>query len=231
MRSISVGEGGSVPRLEGRDLRLAIQGKNVLDGASFTLRSGEIVTIEGRSGSGKTMFLRVLATLIEPDAGLVLLDGSDAHMIEPSNYRKRVAYVLQESPMFEGTVADNVGMGPRLRGVTMSREGIDKALDRVGLLGFARKNARELSGGERQRIALARALANEPDVLLLDEPTSALDPIAADRVLSVIRSLSNVGLSIVVVTHNAEHASAVGLRRLVFDRGRVLGHDSRGKGR
>jgi ABC-type multidrug transport system ATPase subunit len=206
-------------RLEAHDIHLAAGGRAIVEGVSFALREGEIATIEGKSGSGKTTLLRILATLVEPDAGCVVLDGTDAQAIAPSAFRARVSYVLQESPMFEGTVAENVAMGPRLRGVTMLGDAIEAALERVGLPGFASRIARELSGGEKQRVALARALANEPSVLLLDEPTSALDPGSARRMLSVIRSLAERGLAVVLVTHIAEHAAALGGRHLVFDAG------------
>jgi ABC-type multidrug transport system ATPase subunit len=208
-------------RLEARDLRLARAGRGVLEGASFSLRAGEIATIAGVSGSGKSTFLRVLATLVEPDAGTVLLDGVDARAIASEVFRSRVAYVLQESPMFDGTVGDNVATGPRLRGARMSAAAIEAVLERVGLAGFAARIARELSGGERQRVALARALANEPAVLLLDEPTSSLDPSSGDRVLSLIRSQAESGIAVAVVTHVLEHAAVLEGRRLVLDAGRL----------
>lgn len=202
-------------------MRLWRDGRPIIDGASLALGAGEVVTIEGASGSGKTTFLRVLATLTEPDGGAILLDGVDARAMPSRHFRTRVAYVLQESPMLEGTVAENVATGPRLRGVTMSEGAIGRALERVGLTDFGRRVARELSGGERQRVALARALANEPDVLLLDEPTSALDAGAARHVLAAVRALAEGGLAVALVTHVAEHAAALGVRRLRFEAGRL----------
>jgi ABC-type multidrug transport system ATPase subunit len=203
-------------RLEARDICVARGGKSIVDGASLALRAREIITIEGASGSGKTTFLRVLATLTEPDSGRVLLDGADAHAIAPREYRTRVAFVMQEAPMLEGCVADNVATGPRLRGVAMPEAAIDRVLERVGLAGFAAHRASELSGGERQRVALARALANDPEVLLLDEPTSALDPASAARILALVRALAEGGLAVCAVTHVAEHAAELGGRHLVF---------------
>jgi putative ABC transport system ATP-binding protein len=200
---------------------VALGGQSIVDGASLAFRAREIVTIEGASGSGKTTFLRVLAMLTEPDSGVVLLDGAHAHAIPPRVYRTRVAFVMQEAPMLEGSVGDNVATGPRLRGLAMPAATIDGVLERVGLAGFAARRARDLSGGERQRVALARALANDPQVLLLDEPTSALDPTSARRILALVRTLAQDGLAVCVVTHVAEHAAALGGRHYVFAGGRL----------
>ncbi|NUP06834.1 MAG: ATP-binding cassette domain-containing protein [Polyangiaceae bacterium] len=212
---------GAVPRLEARDLRVVVQGREIVAGASLALRRGDVVTIHGASGGGKTTFLRALALLTEITSGAILLDGIDAGTIAPSTFRRRVAYVLQESPMFDGSVADNVATGPRLRGSSMSPAAIADALERVGLSDFGPRIARELSGGERQRVALARALANDPDVLLLDEPTSALDPASAGRVLAVVRALASSGLAVAVVTHIEAHAAELGGRRFAFRSGRL----------
>jgi putative ABC transport system ATP-binding protein len=207
--------------LEARDIRIGFGDQSVVDGASLALSAGEVVTLEGASGSGKSTFLRILASLLEPDGGTLLLGGAEAHTISPRVFRRRVAYVAQDPPMLEGTVADNVATGPRLREVRMDDADVARVLARVGLAGFAGRTARELSGGERQRVALARALANAPEVLLLDEPTSALDPSSAKLVISLVRTLAGAGLAVVAVTHVREHAAALGGRRLVFERGRV----------
>ena len=150
------------------------------------MEAGAIAAIEGASGSGKTTLLKAIATLIAVDGGRVLLEGVDAAAIAPTTFRRRVAYVPQQPPMLEGSVADNLATGPRLRGATLSGAASSALLERVGLpASFGARAARDLSGGERQRVALARALANEPVALLLDEPTAALDPAAAARVLDL----------------------------------------------
>ena len=209
------------PRLEARDVVVVRAGRRVLEGASFAVRCGEIVTLEGPSGCGKTTLLRVLGSLIDAEEGSVRLDGVDARTLPPRTYRTRVAYVSQEPPMLEGSVLENVSLGPRLRGATM-REGAAAALlGRVGLEGFGPRVARDLSGGEKQRVALARALANDPGVLLLDEPTSALDPAAAARVLELVRDVAATGLAVVVVTHTAEHAASLLGTRYRVEQGRV----------
>jgi putative ABC transport system ATP-binding protein len=196
-------------------------GKRVLDGASLRVARGEVATLEGPSGSGKSTLLRVLATLTDYEEGVVKLDGVDARTIAPRSYRVRVAYVLQQPPMLEGTVAANVATGPRLRGVVQTEEKTATLLARVGLGGFGPRTARDLSGGEQQRVALARALANEPEVLLLDEPTAALDPESSARIVELVRTLAATGLAVVVVTHSEAHAEALAGSRHRLDRGRV----------
>jgi putative ABC transport system ATP-binding protein len=208
-------------RLEARDVVHSAGGKTILDGASIKLEIGLIIALQGASGSGKTTLLRILGGLTQPDGGALFLDGKSANEIRPAQYRRRVAFVLQNPPMLAGTVGDNIGTGPRLAGARMSDASIDQVLTRVGLEGFRLREARVLSGGEKQRVALARALANEPEVLLLDEPTSALDPAAAERVLSVIRSLAANQLAIALVTHDNAHAVAVATKRFALEGGRV----------
>jgi putative ABC transport system ATP-binding protein len=208
--------------LEARDIVLMRAGKPILSGASLTVQAGETVSIEGASGSGKSTLLRVMATLLEMTSGQVLLGGVDARSLSPRVFRKRVAYVPQLPPMFEGTVASNVAAGPSLRGLKLERGAVVRLLERVGLgADFHDRDPRNLSGGERQRVALARALANEPEVLLLDEPTSALDQGMAERIIELIRSLSADGHAIAIVTHIEEHAAALAGRRYVCAGGKV----------
>jgi putative ABC transport system ATP-binding protein len=210
-------------RLEAEGIVVERQGRRLLDGASLRLDAGEIATIEGASGSGKTTLLRALSTLLPIDAGRILLEGEDAAALPPAVYRRRVALVPQQPPMLEGSVADNIATGPRLRGDVLGEVAIGALLDRVGLpAGFGARDARDLSGGERQRVALARALANEPVALLLDEPTAALDPAAASRVLDLVRALASEGLAVAVVTHIEEHARRLGGARYRCAAGRIF---------
>jgi putative ABC transport system ATP-binding protein len=208
--------------LEAKDVVFVRDGRRILDGASLTLARGETATIEGPSGSGKSTLLRVMATLLEPDSGTLVLDGVDARSIPPPLFRKRVAYVAQNPPMLDGSVAHNVSAGPRLRGETLTADAIADLLRQADLpADFAARDARQLSGGERARVAVARALANEPELLLLDEPTAALDPSAATRILDLVRSLGSRGLGVLVVTHAAEHAASIHGTRWVVEAGRA----------
>lgn len=216
------------PRIEARDLVVTRQGRAILAEASLAVARSAIATLEGASGSGKSTFLRALATLAPRDGGRILLDGVDAETLAPVTYRRRVGYVPQQPPMLDGTVGDNVATGPRLAGHRMDRATVEALLERVGLpRGFEERAARDLSGGERQRVALARALANEPLVLLLDEPTAALDPEAARRVLDLTVSLAESGLAVIVVTHVGDHAQRLGGARYECREGRIAPLETR----
>ncbi len=210
------------PRLTATGLTLSRGGRRLLDAVDFRVDAREVVCVEGPSGCGKSTLLRVLATLLEADAGEVFLDGVAAHALPPRLFRRRVAYVPQQAPMLDGTVADNVATGPRLRGERLAPASVAQRLLQVGLdAAFADRRARELSGGERQRVALARALANEPEILLLDEPTAALDARAAEVVLERVRALCREGLGVVVVSHEPAHAIALGALRRAMREGRL----------
>jgi len=208
--------------LEGRELVVLREGRRIVDGASILVRPGEAVAIQGASGSGKSTLARALATLIETDAGTVLLDGQDAREIAPTQFRTRVAFLAQLPAMFGGTVRDNLRAGPALHGKSLGDADARELMFAVGLdPSILAREARTLSGGERQRVALARALANPSEVLLLDEPTAALDPDAGERIVALLRTLCGRGLSIVMVTHVEAHARALGGTRYRCERGRL----------
>jgi ABC-type iron transport system FetAB ATPase subunit len=210
------------PVLEARELVVLREGRRILDGASILVRPGEAVAIQGPSGSGKSTFARALATLVEVDAGTVLLDGKDAREIAPTQFRTRVAFLAQQPAMFAGTVRDNLGAGPALHGKSLGEARARELILAVGLdESMLGREAGTLSGGEKQRVALARALANASEVLLLDEPTAALDPDAGERIVALLRALSARGLSVVMITHDQAHARALGGTRYRCERGRL----------
>ena len=208
--------------LEGRDLVVLRGGRRILDEATILVRPGEAVAIQGPSGSGKSTLVRVLATLLEADAGAVMLDGRDAREIAPSRFRTRIAFLAQQPAMFDGTVRDNLAAGPALHGESLDDARARDLIAAVGLDDSVQlREARTLSGGEKQRVALARALANGPQVLLLDEPTAALDPEAGELIVALLRDLRARGLSVVMVTHVDAHARALGGTLYRCERGRL----------
>lgn len=203
-------------------------GQPVLCDVSFQVEAGEILVIIGPSGAGKSSLLRCLNRLEEPGAGRVWLNDRDINSLPVVDLRRRVGMIFQKTAPFTGTVADNIAYGPALRGESLSRDRLVELMALASLeADLIDKNAGELSGGQEQRLALARALANDPDVLLLDEPTSALDPIATHRVEESLLKLRH-RLTLVWVSHAIEQARRVADRVLLLDEGRVVRVDSVG---
>jgi putative ABC transport system ATP-binding protein len=184
----------------------------VLSGLDLAIESGATAVL-GPSGSGKSTLLRLLDRLADPDEGVVRFRGDDVRSLDPLELRRRAVLVPQLPAPVPGTVAENVRYGPSLAGREVDAE---RFLAPAGLDGsFAERDASRLSVGERQRVMLARALALEPEVLLLDEPTAALDERAKAGVEQTLAGLS--GLSIVLVTH--ERAQAERLAERVVELG------------
>jgi putative ABC transport system ATP-binding protein len=173
--------------------------------------------IAGPSGSGKSTLLRLLDRLVDPDAGVVRYRGRDVREYDPLALRREVCLVPQLPAPLEGTVADNVLYGVGLIGrdadvpELLERSGLDRA--------FAGRDASQLSVGEQQRVMLARALALEPEVLLLDEPTASLDAAATEAVEDALRNLH--GVSLVLVTHDRAQADRLTERAITLEEGRV----------
>jgi ABC-type multidrug transport system ATPase subunit len=208
--------------LEARGLRKTYQGRVLLDGTDLLLERGTITTLAGPSGGGKTTLLRILGQLSEPDAGQVLLDGVEVGTLVPHEARRRIALVPQAPAMFPGTVLDNVRTGPRLAGRDLPESTARELIVRAGLdPQFLGQDARALSGGEKLRVAVARALALQPEVWLLDEPTAALDPERAFTLLRLLLELAAEGAPILVVTHDARALEQLGGRRLELVSGRL----------
>ena len=230
-------------------MRLAVEGltfsaatsgdsRRILENLSFQVRRGTVFTVLGPSGSGKSTLLRCLNRLTEPDCGRVLLDGRPASDLPVQELRRRVGMVFQTAALFDGSVLDNVLYGPRL--LTHGRLGPEgragrppapdeeeraaALLERVGLpADLLGQPVGDLSGGEAQRVSIARALANDPEVLLLDEPTSALDPTASRLIQDLLLQLANeTDLTFVFVTHDLRQARRIGDDGLLLVDGRVV---------
>lgn len=208
--------------LEARRLRKSVQGRVLLDGVDLRLDPGSITTLGGLSGGGKTTLLRILGLLAEPDGGQVLLDGVDVRRLPPRQARRRIALVAQAPVMFEGTVLDNVRIGPRLSGEDLPEATARELILRAGLEPqFLTQDARALSGGEKLRVAVARALALRPEVWLLDEPTAALDVERADLLVRLLHELASAGAALLVVTHDARVLGQLDGRHLWLAAGRL----------
>ncbi len=211
----------SVP-LATRHLTRVVDGAALLADVSIEVPEGAVFVVFGPSGSGKSTLLRLLNRLDEPASGTVLLDGVDYRTLEPRTVRQRVGLVPQQPALVDGTVAENVTWGPRLRDAPIDRDRMRELLDRLGLSGFENRDAGSLSGGEAQRVAIARTLFNDPDVVLLDEPASSLDAAAAERVETLLADvMAAYSLTAVLVTHDAERARRLGTRGVRLDAGRV----------
>lgn len=198
--------------------------KSILQDVTVDVSSGEMLVVIGQSGSGKSTLLRCINRLIEPDAGVVRLGDVDTRELSVIDLRRRVGMIFQKTTPFAGTVADNIRYGCALHGETLTRERVLELMELASLeASLIDQDAYTLSGGQEQRLAIARALANQPDVLLLDEPTSALDPIATRH---VEESLLKLDLTMVWVSHSIEQARRVADRVLLLDAGRVMRVDS-----
>lgn len=200
----------------------------VLKGINQKIEDGEVVVIIGPSGSGKSTFLRCLNLLEMPTAGQIFFDGKDitAKDVDINKIRENMGMVFQNFNLFKNkTVLENIILAPMLVKKVGREEAVEKAeklLDRVGLLDKMDAYPAQLSGGQSQRIAIVRALAMDPEVLLFDEPTSALDPEMVGEVLSVMKDLANEGMTMVVVTHEMGFAREVGDRIIFMDEGTVV---------
>lgn len=200
----------------------------VLKGINQKIEDGEVVVIIGPSGSGKSTFLRCLNLLEVPTAGQIFFDGKDitAKDVDINKIRENMGMVFQNFNLFKNkTVLENIILAPVLVKKVGREEAVEKAkklLDRVGLLDKTDAYPAQLSGGQSQRIAIVRALAMDPEVLLFDEPTSALDPEMVGEVLSVMKDLADDGMTMVVVTHEMGFAREVGDRIIFMDEGTVV---------
>jgi len=202
--------------LEVHGVRVAFGELVVLDGVSLQVASGESVALLGPSGSGKSTLLRVIAGIVAPDAGTVVVGGVDvSHM---PTHRRGVGMVFQDNQLFPHlSTLDNVTFGPKLAGVSKDERNAAgrEWLDRVGLAGFDDRDVTELSGGEAKRVALARTLAAEPTVVLLDEPLTGLDRELHDRLAIDLAELLRP-VTTLLVTHDPEEASVVADRTVAL---------------
>jgi polar amino acid transport system ATP-binding protein len=207
------------------DLQKSFGKIHVLKGINQTIYKGEVVSIIGPSGSGKSTFLRCLNLLEKPDGGQVFFEGTEItdKKIKIDKYRQKIGMVFQNFNVFPHLkVVDNITLAPILEKKSDKKIAVREAeelLRRVGLFDKRDEYPTKLSGGQKQRLAIIRALAMEPEVILFDEPTSALDPEMVKEVLDVIQGLTQSGMTIIIVTHEMAFARKVSDRVLFMDDG------------
>lgn len=213
------------PLIETVDLKKNFGSLEVLKGINQTIYQGEVVSIIGPSGGGKSTFLRCLNLLETPTSGKVIFEGQelDAKSTDLDTHRQKIGMVFQQFNVFPHlTVLNNITITPMLEKKVSKADAEKEAkelLKQVGLEEKANEYPRKLSGGQKQRLAIVRAMAMHPDVMLFDEPTSALDPEMVKGVLEVIKNLAESGMTCVIVTHEMGFAKEVSDRVLFIDGG------------
>ena len=207
-------------------------GREALSDLNFEIADGEMVFLTGRSGAGKSSVLKLIALLERPTRGQVIVGGQSTAKLPQRRvalYRRQLGVVFQDHRLLmDRPVFDNVAL-PLIVADTSLKE-IDKrvraALDQVGLLGKERSSPLELSVGEQQRVGIARAIVSKPPLLVADEPTGNLDVALAAEVMSLFRRFNEVGVTVLVATHDRRLVQALGRREIRLEAGRVMANDA-----
>src|SRR4051794_4512395 len=217
-----------MPAVELKDVTKVYGGVRAVDGVSLRVPPGRVVALLGTSGCGKTTTLRLINRLEEATSGEILVRGENVRTMRPEVLRRSIGYVIQEGGLLPHLdVSANVATVPRLLGWPRdrTRRRIGEVLDLVGLseTAYGRRRPAELSGGQRQRVGVARALAADPDLLLMDEPFGAIDPGTREAIQDEFRALqARLGKTVVLVTHDIAEAGRLADHIVLLDRGRVV---------
>ena len=205
------------------NIEKSFDGDNVLKNISLDIGRGEFVTLLGSSGCGKTTTIRIIAGLLTPDSGKVVLNGKDITMLAPE--KRDVNTVFQNYALFPHmNVEKNIGYGLKLKKMPANeiKAEVEKALSLVQLEGFEKRNPSQLSGGQKQRVAIARAIVNKPSVLLLDEPLGALDLMLRRQMQTELKKLQKaLGITFIYITHDQEEALNMSSRIVVMRNGNI----------
>jgi len=206
-------------------------GREALSGVSFHIESGALTFLTGHSGAGKSSILKLIALIERPTRGQVIVNNQNTSGVKAGripHFRRQIGVVFQDHKLLhDRPIADNVALPLVIAGVP--RREIDKrvraALDQVGLLGREKSRPLELSTGEQQRVGIARAVVAKPALLIADEPTGNLDPDLALEVMKLFKRFSEVGVTVIVASHDVHLIEQVGARRIVLRAGRVVGEE------
>ena len=201
---------------------------------SFEVKSGEFVAVMGRSGSGKSTFLKIAGTLEKSDTGAVFLNGIQINGLSQKKIckirQKKIGFIFQQYQLLpEYTIWDNVCMPLYIAHTVPDKAYIRQLLEKVGLWDRNGDYPDQLSGGEQQRVALARAIVNRPDILLADEPTGNLDPKTSEEIMKLLEEINQRGTTVLVVTHNKEIVNSMKKRVLTMHNGVIISDEKEGE--
>lgn len=204
------------------------RGQDALRNVSFTIDEGEFVFLTGHSGAGKSTLLRLVALIEAVSRGQVIVDGRNLDRIRPAEipfYRRRIGFIFQEHRLLpDRSVFDNVALPLVVAGhrTTEINKRVRAALDKVGLLSKEKTSPRTLSSGEQQRVGIARAVVNRPQILLADEPTGNLDPALSIDILKLFGQFNDIGVTVVIATHDLELIRHQQHRRIALAAGQLV---------
>lgn len=222
-----MGPEAATPAIEFRDVSYRVGDTQVLENLNLQVARGETLVLLGRSGSGKTTTLKLINRLVAPTAGEIRVHGTPNTHADITRLRRAIGYVIQEAGLFPHfTVAKNIGLVPKIEGWPPDRirARVEELLQLVGLPPeIASRYPHQLSGGQRQRVGVARALAADPEILLMDEPFGALDPLTRDDLQREFLSLQRrLNKTVVFVTHDLREALRLGSRIALMEAGKLL---------
>lgn len=202
---------------------------------SLSIQAGEFVSVVGHSGAGKTTLIRLLLGEVKPSSGNIWFDDFDVDRLKQSElpaYRRRIGVVFQDFRLLPNKTAfENVAFAMEAAGKSDEEivSDVPHALELVGLSHKSRAFPHEMSGGERQRLAIARAIINQPEVILADEPTGNLDPQSTYEIVEILKKINDLGTTVILTTHNKGIIDALGKRVITIEKGRIIKDDKHGK--
>ena len=206
-----------------------------VDNISFKINAGEFVSVIGHSGAGKTTIIRLLLGEIRPTAGNIWFHSFDVDAMKSSDrqaYRRRIGTVFQDFKLLPNKTAfENIAFAMEVAGKTTDEilSDVPYALELVGLGHKSQSFPHELSGGEKQRLAIARAIINQPELLIADEPTGNLDPKASTEIIAILKKINDLGTTIILTTHNKSIVDGLHKRVITLENGRIISDEANGK--